>query len=179
MATCQKSMPPISASTSLTRSYAPDGDAARGDHEVRHVGGLEQSRAQVLAAIGDDAEVDDRAAALLDRAAQREAVGVVDLPGLARRAGLGHLVARGEQGHARPRVHGDLAEPERRGEAQFLRPQDGSRLDDEASARHVLTAAAHVDPGGQRADPHAVARALDDLLRVDRAGSGRAAGRPS
>jgi hypothetical protein len=47
--------------------------------------------------VGHDAEVEHLGAALLDGAAQREAIGVVDLPRPPRGAGLGHLVAGRQQ----------------------------------------------------------------------------------
>ena len=67
IATCQKSIAPISPSTSLTRSSAPTETPPERDHDVTDPGGLEQPCAQLVPDVGDDAEVDDVAAALLDR----------------------------------------------------------------------------------------------------------------
>ena len=66
MATCQKSMVPSSAEHVLDEVVDADGDAARGQHDVGHGGGLAQARAQLVARVGHDAEVEHVAAALLD-----------------------------------------------------------------------------------------------------------------
>ena len=67
---------------------------------------------ELLATIGHDAQVDDVTAGARDAAAQREAVGVVDLAGLAHGPGLRDFVAGGEQCHAQPAENRELAVPQ-------------------------------------------------------------------
>ena len=70
-----------------------DRHAAGRDDDVGHARGILERASQRVADIGNDAEIADVAATLLDRAPQREPVGVVDLAGAARHAWLGHFVA--------------------------------------------------------------------------------------
>src|SRR5256885_15571219 len=96
---------------SLITSYAQTA-TPRGHDDVAGRARVEKARAQLVADVGDDAEIHDLAAALLDRPAEREPVRVVDLARLARGARLDHLVARREQHDARPPMgrSPDLAE---------------------------------------------------------------------
>src|SRR2546426_6511788 len=149
-----------------------DGDAAGGHHDVGGARRVLEAGAQRVAHVGDDAEIDHLAAALLDRAAQREAVGVVDLPGTARRARLGDLVARREQGHARPPAHRDLPGAERGQQADLLRSQHAARLDDDLAHPDVLAREPHVGALVDGSDPDTVALALHDFLRIHGVGAG-------
>src|SRR5207248_3327072 len=128
-----------------------DGVAPGGDDDVGGARGVLEARAQRVAHVGNDAEVDHLAAALLDRAAQGEAVGVVDLAGAARRARLGHLVACRQQGHARPPAYRDLPGAERGYQADLLWPQHGAGLDDDRA--HLDVFAGDADVGAPAAWP--------------------------
>jgi hypothetical protein len=84
---------------------------SRGDDHVSDRRRLPQARLQLLPTVGHDSEVGHQGPALLGQRPQREPVGIVDLARLARSAGLGDLVAGGEQRHARTLGHQHLAQP--------------------------------------------------------------------
>src|SRR5213592_2881352 len=111
IATCQNSIAPISSRTSLTRSYRPT-DTPPDVTTTSPVAPASARRAERVAEVGDDAEVHDLAAALLDGPAEGEPVRVVDLARLAQLTRLDHLVTRRQEHDTRPTVHGhlDLAE---------------------------------------------------------------------
>ena len=155
------------AQHALDEVVVADRDAAGGEHDVRRAGGLEQALAEALAHVGHDAEVERLGAGSLDHAAEREAVRVVDLPGSPRLARLHHLVAGGEQGDARPAVHRDLGEAERRDETQVLRTQHRARPEHDRAGPDVLAPRAHVRAGLDRAKLDPLSRALAELLRHD------------
>ena len=122
--------------------------------------------------VRDDPVVGDAPARRLDQALERESIGVEDLSRLARVAGLGHLVTRGQHRHPRALAHEELRQPQRGGHAQLLRPQHRPRGQDDAARAHVLAAAARVDSGLDEGDQHAAAPPLDHLLRIYGVGPG-------
>jgi hypothetical protein len=77
---------------------------------------------------------------------QRVAVRVVDLAGPERRADRLELVAGREEGDAQPPVHRDLADAERRDEAELGRAQDAAAPQRHGARLEVLARLAHVLP---------------------------------
>ena len=104
----------------------------------------------------------------------RVAVAVEDLAFLGRRADRDQLVARGKEGNPQLAVHRDLADAQRRDEADFRRPQRKPPLECDLSHGEVFAGAAQVlallVPGPKR-DPAAFR--FDVLLHHDSVGSGR------
>ena len=147
-----------------------DRDAARGDDGVSRAR-LEEPRAELVAQIGHDAEVEDLAPRALDRGGEGEAVRVVDLPGLPRRAGLDDLVAGGQERDARPAVGEDLDAPERREQAKLRGAQHRAALDDDRAGLDVLATHPHVRGLPEPGDADGPPELLDDLLGVDRVGA--------
>ena len=138
---------PDLAQHALDEVVVADRHAAGGEHDVRRAGRLEEALAKALAHVGHDAEVERLGAGSLHHAAEREAVRVVDLPGVPRLPRLHDLVPGGEQGDAGPAVHPDLGEAERRDETQVLRAQHRARPEHDRSGPDVLAAGAHVRSG--------------------------------
>src|SRR5215813_1907991 len=148
-------------------------DAAGRDHHVGDAAGFEQLSAQDVALVGHDPEIGHAPATLLDEAAQREAIGVVDLTRLARRSRLGHLVAGGEQGDARTLSDEHLSVPERREQSQLLRAEHAAAGYHDGAGHHVFTTPPHIGGALDGPDPHARSTAFHELLRIHRVGAGR------
>jgi uncharacterized RDD family membrane protein YckC len=148
-------------------------DPARGQHDVRRLRGLGESRVEHVMEVRHDPVVGDGTARRLHQPVEREAVGVEDLPGLAGVARLNHLVAGGEHGHPRPLSHQDLRKAQRGSHAQLLRAQHGAPRQHHAACADVLAAAARVDATLDRSHEEPVAPALHHLLGIHGVGPRR------
>ena len=138
-----------------------DADAAGGQHQIVACAGCVQGVGDRRPVVGQDAEIGDGAAELLQQSGEREAVGVVDR---ARRRGctrLAQFVAGREQGDAQAGAHRQPAQADRGREAQILRAQALPGAQDDRAGFDILAGEAPVRalPDARRDTHGAVFRA--------------------
>ena len=130
------------------------------------LGGTEEAEVELVELVRHDAVVHRLCAGRLHQPAQREAIGVEDLPGLAGGSRLGDLVSRREDGHARLLPDHELRESERGGDADLLRSEHAARRQHHRARPDVLATGADIRPRGHGSHDDAVPVPLHVLLEV-------------
>ena len=132
--------------------------AARGDQQVVPAGRLCQGVADGVQAVGQDAEVGDRASHAVEQAHDGIAVGVEDAARRDVAARVVHLVAGREHRRAQPAVHLELGPSHRCRKADLLGAQALVAGDDGIAGAHVLAGLAPVrTPFDARLEDHEIA----------------------
>jgi hypothetical protein len=141
-------------------------DAPGGQDHVGVLGGAEEADVELVELVRHDAVVHRLRARRLHQAAQGEAIGVEDLPGFADGPRLGDLVARREDGHARPLPHEELGETERGGHPDLLRAEHAPRRQHDGAGPDILATEPDIRSRRHRPHDHPVAPPLDVLLEI-------------